>query len=92
MFSMNLNVPSSLSPGIMAGSNTTATGIIVDSSRIRVRFAQTKYNGLETTGFVMVALELIGGTSADTFNVTVTPSEQSLMSAEGNSVMCMIMC
>ena len=92
MFSMSLNVPSSLSPVITLGSRTTAAGIIVDSSRIRVRFAQTKYISLETTRFAMVALELIGGTSADTFSVTVTPSEQSPVSAEGNSVMCMIMC
>ena len=33
-----------------------------------------------------------GGTSSNPFNVTVTPSEQSPVSAEGNSVMCMIMC
>ena len=32
MFSMRLNVPSSLSPGIVAGSVTSATGIIVDST------------------------------------------------------------
>ena len=35
---------------------------------------------------------MVGGTSAYPFNVTVTPSEQSPVSAEGNSVMCMIMC
>ena len=32
MFSMNLTVPSSLGPGIVAGSVTSATGIIVDST------------------------------------------------------------
>jgi len=32
MFSMRLTVPSSLSPGIVAGSVTSATGIIVDST------------------------------------------------------------
>ena len=32
MFSMSLNVPSSLGPGIVAGSITSATGIIVDST------------------------------------------------------------
>ena len=35
---------------------------------------------------------MFGGTSANPFSVTVTPSEQSPVSAEGNSVMCMIMC
>ena len=32
MFTMSLNVPSSLAPGIVAGSVTSATGIILDSS------------------------------------------------------------
>ena len=32
MFSMSLNVPSSLRPEIVAGSVTSATGIIVDST------------------------------------------------------------
>ena len=40
----------------------------------------------------MITLELVGGTSSNPFNVTVTPSEQSPVSAKGNSVMCMIMC
>ena len=59
---------------------------------IRVRFAKRRYTGSETTGFVMVTLELVGGTSSNPFSVTVTPSEQSPVSAKGNSVMCMIMC
>ena len=92
MFSMSLNVPSSLGPGIIAGLHTSATGIIIDSSMIRVRYTQTLYNGSEDTEFVMVTLKLVGGVSAYPFNVTVTPSEQSPVSAEGNSVMCMIMC
>ena len=92
MFSMSLNVPSSLSPAISAGSVSSAIGTIIDSSTIRVRFTQTQYTGSEATGFVMVTLELVGGTSSNPFSVTVTPSEQSPVSAEGNSVMCMIMC
>ena len=92
IFNMSLNVPSSLGPGIIAGSRTSATGIIIDSLRIRVRFTQTQFTGSEATEFVMVTLEVVGGTSANPFNVTVTPSEQSPVSAEGNSVMCMIMC
>jgi len=32
MFSMKLNVSSSLGPGIVAGSVTSATGIILDST------------------------------------------------------------
>ena len=50
------------------------------------------FTGLEAARFILVILELRGGTSASTLNVTVTPSEQSPVSAEGNSVMCMIMC
>ena len=32
MFNMSLSVPSSLGPGIKAGSNTSATGIIIDTT------------------------------------------------------------
>ena len=59
---------------------------------IRVRFRQDQFPGSETTGFAMVHLELDGGISAYPFNVTVTPSEQSPVSAEGISIMCIIMC
>ena len=57
-----------------------------------MNFTQHNTTGLEAAEFVRVDLELVGGTSAYPFNVTVTPSEQSPVSAEGNSVMCMIMC
>ena len=92
MFSMSLNVSSSLAPGVVAGSVTNATGVITDSSRIRVRFTQTQYTGMESMRSMLVTLELVGGVSSYPFYVTVTPSEQSEVSAEGNSVMCMIMC
>ena len=59
---------------------------------IRVRFTQTQYTGSEATGSVIVTLELVNGLSNNPFSVTVTPSEQSSVSAKGNSVMCMIMC
>ena len=59
---------------------------------ITVRFASRRFTVSETAGFVLVNLELINGTSASPFSVTVTPSELSPVSAEGNSVMCMIMC
>ena len=59
---------------------------------ITVRFERRRYAGSEAAGFVMVTLELLRGTSSNPFNVTVTPSAQSPVSAEGNSVMCMIMC
>ena len=57
-----------------------------------MRFTQTQFTGSEAKGFAIITLELVGGISNNPFNVTVTPSEQSPVSAEGNSVMCMIMC
>ena len=59
---------------------------------ITVRFTSIRFTGSEAERFILVTLELVGGTSANPFSVTVTPSEQSPVSAEGNSVMCMIMC
>ena len=58
---------------------------------ISMSFTQTQYTGSEVTGSVIVTLELVGGVSNDPFNVTITPSEQSPVSAEGNGVMYMIM-
>ena len=51
-----------------------------------MQFTQTQYTGSEDTGFVLVTLELVGGTSSRPFDVTVTPLKQSQVSAEGNSV------
>ena len=58
---------------------------------IRVIFTQDQFTGSEATGFVLVNLELTGGSSVSPFDVTVTPSEQSPVSAEGN-IVCIIMC
>ena len=71
---------------------TMTTYLVMFLTAISVKFTQTQYTGSEATGSVIVTLELVGGVSSDPFNVTVTPSEQSPVSAEGNSVMCMIMC
>ena len=57
-----------------------------------VQFTSTTYSGTEASGFVNVDVELIGGTSTSPFNVMVTPSEQSPVSAQGNSVMCVLLC
>ena len=65
---------------------------MTDFSGITVRFTQDQFPGSEATGFIIAHVELYGGTSAYPFNVTVTPSEQSPVSAEGNSIMCIIMC
>ena len=51
-----------------------------------------QFTGSEAERFVQVNVELDGGTSASPFSVTVTPSEQSPVSAEGNNVMCVLLC
>ena len=80
---------------------TQAVGYVIQYGRaviiyftilvIRVRFTQNRFSGSEAMGFVQVNLELTGGSSASPFSVTVTPSEQSPVSAEGN-IVCIIMC
>ena len=52
---------------------------------VTVRFTQSRFTGSETTGFLPVNLQ-INRTSASTFTALVTPSEQSPIPAEGNSV------
>ena len=59
---------------------------------LQVQFTSTSFSGSESSGEILVTLELIGGRSSNPFNVTVTPSEQSPVSAKSNSIMCMIMC
>ena len=51
-----------------------------------VRFTQDRFFGSETEGSMLPSLELVGGTVSIPFDVTITPSEQSPVSAEGNSV------
>ena len=53
---------------------------------VNVRFTQDSFFGSETEGSMLLSLELVGGTVSIPFDVTITPSEQSPMSAEGNSV------
>ena len=48
-----------------------------------VQFTTVRYSGTERSGAVNVDLELIRGTSASPFNITVIPSEQSPVSAQG---------
>ena len=50
---------------------------------LTVRFIQDRYFGSEDDGSVVVILELVGGSSSRSFDVIVTPSEQSPVSAEG---------
>jgi len=57
-----------------------------------VIFSQSNFTGSEIAEFVRVDLELIGGIAANPFNVIVIPSEQSPVSAQGNSVMFVLLC
>ena len=54
---------------------------------ITVRFTQSLFSGSEIKGFVMVNIELVSGTSASLFNVTVTPLQQTPASAKGNNIL-----
>jgi len=53
---------------------------------VKVNFTKAQYSSLENAGFLEITLKLVGGTSSRPFDVTVTPLEQSPVSAEGNSV------
>ena len=48
-----------------------------------MEFAQSSYTGGEKSGVITVMLVLKGGSSDDNISVTVTPSNQSPVSAEG---------
>ena len=72
-------LPSCLSLSLGTSSSTVT---IVDDD-VSVTFAQDQFTGSEAMGFVLVNLELIGGTSDSPFDVFVIPSEQSPVSAEG---------
>lgn len=50
---------------------------------IMVLFSKNKFTGTEVLEFVLVYLELVGGTYTYPFNVTVIPYEQSPVSAKG---------
>ena len=53
-----------------------------------VQFSQPNYTGTEASGVVHVTLLLEGGTSSRDIAVTVTPSDQSPVSAEGKDMSC----
>ena len=54
-----------------------------------MEFDQETYTGLESSSVMIVTLSLSGGTSTNDITVTVIPSEQSSVSAEGKeSISC----
>ena len=54
---------------------------------LSVEFSQSSYTGSESSGVVIVTLSLSGGTSTNDIIVTVIPSDQSSVSAEGKESM-----
>ena len=59
---------------------------------ISVTFTQDEFSGTEAAGFVKVDLEYMGAIAVNPFSVIVNASEQSPVSAEGNSAMCVSLC
>ena len=55
---------------------------------LSVDFAQMSYTGSESSGLVPVILILRGGISSENITLTVTPSDQSPVSAEGKNISC----
>ena len=51
-----------------------------------VEFASAQFNGSESSGFIEVAVIITGGTSTTPITVTVTPTEQTPLSAMGKLV------
>ena len=54
---------------------------------LSVEFDQVTYAGSESSGVITVILSLSGGTSTNDIIVTVIPSDQSSVSAEGKESM-----
>jgi len=48
-----------------------------------VEFASGQFNNSESSGFIEVTVRVAGGISSSPITVTVTPSEQSPVSAVG---------
>ena len=55
---------------------------------LRIEFSQMNYTGSEGSRLLSVMLLLTGGSSADDITVTVTPSDQSPVSAKGEWYTC----
>ncbi|XP_065894203.1 uncharacterized protein [Dysidea avara] len=70
-FSISLSYPDY----VIDGDYTEVTVTIIDNDRVSVRFTQDIFNGSEATGYLLVSLELLGGTVSIPFGVTVIPSE-----------------
>ena len=55
---------------------------------LTVTFSQTIYTDSEQSGAISVTLLLEGGTSSSDISVTVVPSDQSPVSAQGKKYVC----
>ena len=65
---------------------------VLHSIGITVRFRRSQVTVSEAARFVSLDLDLVGGVSANPFSISIIPSEQSPVSAQGNSVMCVLLC
>ena len=55
---------------------------------LTVKFSKMIYTSSESSESIPVTLQLEGGTSDRSIRVTVTPSDQSSLSAEGKKEIC----
>ncbi|XP_065910088.1 uncharacterized protein [Dysidea avara] len=78
----------SVSPqGVISGTPNEAIVTIIDNDGpLTVQFSQSKFMGSESSTNMTIALVLGGGTSSSDITITVIPSEQSPLSAEGDGV------
>ena len=53
-----------------------------------VQFTQSMFTVSETEEYLIVNIQLVGGVAASPFNLTIMPSEQSPVSAQGIATLC----
>ena len=56
---------------------------LIYATVLTVQFSQNIFTGNESSAVITVTLLLVGGNSSYDISVTVTPSDQSPLSAEG---------
>jgi len=67
----------------MNHAHESTISVIYHSTVLMVGFSDNVFSGSESSGRILVRLLLSGGTSATPISVTVTPSDQSPVSAQG---------
>ena len=54
---------------------------------VSIMFTHGRFFGSETEAAILVSVEIVEGLVSISFDVTITPSEQSPVSAEGNTLL-----